>query len=75
MPQATKSKTTILQFAAEDVEPHATHTKTADRRQPTFGQRYDPDFRHDGEEPDPEAEGFPEADEVDFTAVPPGFHS
>lgn len=67
-------QTTILEFDAEEVERHAVHSRNAERRQPTFGQRYDPDLRHDGNEPDSDAEGFPSAEEVDFTAVPAGFH-
>lgn len=68
------SQTTILEFDAGEVERHAEHSRNADRRQPTFAQRYDPELRHDGKEPDPDAEGFPSADEVDFTTVPAGFH-
>jgi hypothetical protein len=73
-PAIPMSQTTILEFDADEVERHAQHARQAERRQPTFGQRYDPELRHDGKEPDLDADGFPSADEVDFTAVPAGLH-
>ena len=68
------SKTTVLEFDADEMDQHADHTRTSNEREPTFAQRYAPNIRHDGEEPDLEGESFPTKDEVDPTKVPPGFH-
>lgn len=64
------TRATILTFDVDRTKRHAEHSRAANRRKPTFAQMYDPNLRHDGEEP----EELPTSEEVDLSKVPAGLH-
>lgn len=70
-----ETTTATLTFHAPEVAELLIDAEQADRRFPSYVQRFDPTYRHDSEPFDREEEGRePHIREVDMRDVPPGLH-